>query len=81
MKYLLVTTTTCPKCPTMKSFVAEKISFAGETIDNTDPDFAEKIQKLGIQNAPTILIFDDAENEVFRASEISELAEFLARQN
>ncbi|MFA6458455.1 MAG: hypothetical protein WCV72_03655 [Patescibacteria group bacterium] len=80
MRYLLFTTTTCPKCPAVKSFVAAEIKFAGETLDNTAPDFGEKVQKFGVQNAPTFLIFDAADQEIFRGSEVSEIQDFLASQ-
>ncbi|MBU1089612.1 thioredoxin family protein [Patescibacteria group bacterium] len=81
MKYLLFTTATCPKCPAMKNFVAESLKFEGETVDNSSPDFAERIQKLNVESAPTILIFDDTEKEIFRGSEAEELKEFLAKAN
>lgn len=80
MRYLLFTTTTCPKCPVVKNFVATEISFPGETLDNTSPNFGEKIQKFGVQNAPTFLIFDDADQEIFRGSEVSEIQDFLANR-
>lgn len=78
MKYILFTTTTCPKCPVVKSFVAEKINFEGEILDNSTPDFATQIQKFGVQNAPTLIIFDDSEKEIFRGNEVSEIENFLA---
>ena len=81
MKYFLFTTTTCPKCPALKNFVAEKIKFPGELIDETAPDFLERAQKFSVTVAPTLIIFDDAEKEIFRGGEIGELTEFLAQQN
>lgn len=81
MRYLLFTTTSCPKCPAVKNFVAAEIKFAGEILDNTALDFGEKVQKFGVQNAPTFLIFDDADQEIFRGSEVAEIQDFLASQN
>ena len=81
MKYLLFTTAACPKCPAMKSFVAENLKFEGEVIDNSSLHFAEQIKKFNVESAPTILIFDDTEKEIFRGSEVEELKEFLAEVN
>lgn len=78
MRYLLFTTTTCPKCPAMKSFVAENVKCEGETLDNTSPNFGEMIAQTGVQNAPTI-IFYEGDTEIFRASEVSEVDEFLQK--
>jgi len=81
MKYILFTTTSCPKCPVVKNFVAEKINFPGETLDNDSPNFAEKASEFKVDSAPTLIVLDDAENEIFRGNEASEIADFLASQN
>ncbi|MFH1375571.1 MAG: thioredoxin family protein [Patescibacteria group bacterium] len=77
MKYLLFTTTTCPNCPALKEFVAENISFGGEVLDDSSPNFGERIREAGVQNAPTLIVFDDEGAEVFRGGEVSEVADFL----
>ncbi len=79
MKYLLFTTMTCPKCPAMKDFVASEISFEGEQIDNNNPDFMTKAGELGVDSAPTLIIFDDENKEIFRGSEVQEVKDFLAK--
>jgi len=79
MKYLLFTTTTCPKCPAMKEFVANEVSFEGEQIDNNSPDFMEKAGELKVDSAPTLIIYDDGDNEVFRGNEVSQVQEFLSQ--
>ncbi len=79
MRYLLFTTTTCPKCPAMKEFVSENISFEGELIDNNAPGFMKKAGELRVDSAPTIIIFDDSGAEVFRGSEPQEAKEFLEK--
>ena len=80
MRYLLFTTTTCPKCPAMKNFVAENLqNLEGETLDNTSPDFGERIAEAKVQTAPTI-IFYEGDSEVFRASEVGELVEWLEKK-
>ena len=77
MKYVLFTTTTCPNCPAMKEFVAQNIQFEGEILDNNSPEFGARIAEAEVQNAPTILIYDDGGIEIFRASEPEELKEWL----
>jgi glutaredoxin len=79
MKYILFTTTTCPKCPAMKEFVATEIDFPGEKIDNESSEFAQKAIELGVESAPTFIIFDDAEKEIFRGNEAQEVRDFLAK--
>ena len=81
MKYLLFTTTTCPKCPAVKAFVAEKVDFPGEILDNNSPDFGTKAVELGVEAAPTMIIFGDSDQEIFRGNEVSEIEDFLASQN
>ncbi len=76
MNYILFTTTRCPKCPEFKSFVSKNINFKGKILDETMPEFSEKIQELNVTAAPTIIIFEDGK-EVFRASETYELEGFL----
>jgi thioredoxin-related protein len=77
MKYLLFTTTTCPKCPAMKEFVASEIKFEGEQINNESPNFMEKAQEFGVEAAPTLIIFDDAGGEIFRGNEAQEVRDFF----
>ncbi len=77
MNYLLLTTTSCPKCPAMKEFVRENFAgFSGEILDETKPNFMEEVQKYGVTVAPVLLIFDNGK-EVFRGSEIYEVEDFL----
>jgi thioredoxin-related protein len=78
MNYICFTTTSCPKCPEFKSFIAENIKFEGEILDETKPNFMEIISSHNVTAAPTILIFD-SKKEVFRTSEIYELGEFLKK--
>jgi hypothetical protein len=76
MNYLLFTTTRCPKCPEFKEFVADNVTFDGTILDETLPEFHDKIAEYGVANAPTIIVFD-GETEVFRGSEVYELEGFL----
>jgi len=80
MKYLLLTTTRCPKCPEVKAWVSENISFPGEILDETHENFLSQVQALSIAAAPAFILFNDQEEELFRGSEISEIQDFLASQ-
>ncbi len=81
MTSLLFTTTTCPKCPAFKTFVAERISFPVEILNETMPNFSDKIAEYGVTNAPTLIVFDDGGKEIFRGSELYEVEEFLKKHN
>lgn len=61
----------------MKDFVAENVKFEGETIDNKSPDFGSRISEAEVQNAPTIVIYNQENAEIFRANEPEELKEWL----
>ena len=77
MKFLLFTTSQCPKCPEFKDYVADKITFEGEILNETHPQFMAKIQEFSVISAPTIIFFKD-DKETYRTQEIYELEEFLA---
>jgi thioredoxin-related protein len=77
MKYLLFTTSTCVKCPAFKELVFAKVGFGGEVLDEKKENFASLAGQYGVMSVPAILVFDEAENEVFRTGEGSELIDFL----
>ena len=77
MHYLLFTTTSCPKCPEVKAYVLENINFDGVILDETNPEFPDKASEYGVTMAPTMIIFNDQEEEVFRGSEVYEMEDFL----
>jgi thioredoxin-related protein len=77
MNYLLFTTTRCPKCPEFKKFVQEKIAINGLILDEYSETFSEEISKCKVSNAPTIILFDESQNELYRTSDISSLEDFL----
>ncbi|MDH3324774.1 MAG: hypothetical protein OEL89_03990 [Candidatus Peregrinibacteria bacterium] len=79
MNYILLTTTACPKCPEFKQFVVDNVTFEGVLLDETNPEFTNRIAELGVTAAPTMVIFED-EKEIFRTSETYELQDFLAKQ-
>ncbi|PCI25459.1 hypothetical protein COB57_01940 [Candidatus Peregrinibacteria bacterium] len=77
MNYLLFTTTMCPKCPAVKEFITNNISFPGEILDNNSSDFMKQAATYDITQAPTLIIRKD-NNEIFRGSEIPEIQSFLS---
>lgn len=81
MNAILFTTTSCPKCPAFKAFVAEHVKFPVEILNETMPNFTDKIGEYGVTNAPTLIVFDDEGSEVFRGSEVYEVEDFLKKKS
>ncbi len=81
MKYILFTTQTCPKCPEVKEFITTKVTFPWEMIDNTNPEFMVLAWKYGVTQAPTFIVFDDVDDEIFRANEVSEIQDYISINN
>jgi len=77
MQYLLFTTLTCPKCPAVKVWVTENISFPGRIIDNGQADFMDLAMQYGVQEAPTFIALNENQAELWRANEVSEIQHYL----
>jgi len=74
--YLLFTTPTCPSCPPVKNFLKEleqKGHLLGEHIDVTQGNGYEKAIIFSISKAPTVVFFDENQQEIGRANNISEI--------
>lgn len=71
MRYILFTTTTCPKCPEVKEFV-KNIDLPGQIIDDSSPAFAILIDKFNVTAAPTFILLKNEMNgeEIFRADDV-----------
>jgi len=78
MNYLLLTTTTCPKCPEMKKFVQDNISFDGKILNENSEGFYTILTEYNLSVAPTFLVLK-GDVEVFRASEIEEISNWLKK--
>lgn len=78
MNYILFTTTSCPKCPAFKEFVAENVEFEGVILNEKSPNFMDNIKQFGVSNAPTIVILKGTE-EIFRTDDVSQLQDFLEK--
>lgn len=79
-EYILLTTASCPKCPAVKEFLSEKLGDKCSYIDNTNNRFSSIVSNFSIQQAPCFLVLEE-ENELFRASEIYEIEEFLNKES
>lgn len=75
-RLMLFTTTSCPKCPSTKAWLAQN-EVCYELIDNNSDGFLEIAQKYNIQSVPTLLSLDHESNELWRASDLSEMTEKL----
>ena len=76
MNGILLTTTSCPKCPAIKTWVTDNITFDVLVVDETHPEFTDLLRKYSVTNAPTLIIEKDGE-EVFRGNEDYEIEYFL----
>ncbi len=76
-KYLLFTTPTCPSCPPVKALLKEletKGVVQGELIMVGENDSTyEKAAAYNISRAPTVVFFDENNNELGRANNTSEV--------
>lgn len=62
--WILFTTSSCPKCPSMKKAV-ENLPVSGEVIElDSEPDAADK---YGVLSVPTLIYFDDLGKEIGRS--------------
>lgn len=75
---LLLSTTTCQKCPEVKKHLQEKVEgYNIRMIDETDEDFSKWCKDYNATQAPTIILFDDYGEEIDRAGDLEELKEIL----
>jgi hypothetical protein len=77
MKALLFTTTTCAKCPAFKAFVSERVHLPVEVLNEKDARFGELAIHYGVTAAPTLVVIDEQEKEIFQASEQYEVQEAI----
>lgn len=77
MKAILITTTTCPKCPEVKKWVAKNMPETS-VFDEQAPGFSDVLAEYSVTAAPTLILFDNDENEIFRGNEVSEFEDFLS---
>ena len=76
MRYILITTSTCPKCPVVKEYM-EEVEVEGEDVNASEPEGLEIAKKYGVTAVPTV-IFLEGDEEVGRFYAKEEIEEFLA---
>ncbi len=76
MKYVLFTTPYCPACPPVKTVLKEleqKGRISGENVDVTQENGYEKAIAFNVSRAPTVIFLDEANHEIGRANNASEV--------
>lgn len=79
-KYMLFTTPTCIACPPVKSFIAELESRGlvnGERIDVGEEQGLERAIQYGISQSPTVILFDEQQQEIGRAHNVQEIKSII----
>ena len=67
-RYILATTTTCPKCPAIKKALMEKLGDNMIVVDENSDGFGDLIAEYGLHEAPSLI--DQIEKKVVDISEI-----------
>lgn len=76
IKLLLFTTNTCSKCPAIKNWLGQAdIDYFA--IDNSMLNFWEMAEKYNVRSVPTLLALNEEGKEVWRASELSEIQQYI----
>ncbi|GMO45655.1 MAG: hypothetical protein Pg6C_07650 [Treponemataceae bacterium] len=79
-RYEFYSRKTCPNCPGVRDYLSAT-SLAGALIDVDTPDGLQKAADNGVFAAPTVIMYDDAGNEIVRALNKTELASALSSQH
>lgn len=84
LKYLLFTTSTCPRCPEMKKWV-KKLDFEGTVLNERDENFKKLATQYSVNIAPLLLILKQKEGkpdkEIARFTEIEDIKDWLKLAN
>ena len=65
---------TCPNCPPVKACIS-RMGLPGEEIDVDTETGLEEARMFDVFASPTVIFFDAAENEVFRAHNVEGITE------
>ena len=74
---ILLTTTTCPKCPEMKAVVMGISGVNVRMADETSSDFAHLCKHYNATQAPTAIVLDEKGVEIFRTDDNAELKKYF----
>ena len=66
-KYSYFFRKTCPNCPSVKGYV-ETLDLSGEHIDVDTEDGLESASDLQVFGVPTVVFYDNNNNEIFQSS-------------
>ncbi len=78
-RYLFFSQLSCTKCSGVREFL-KTANIPGKEIDATEDTGFEEARKFKVMATPTIILFDEKENEICRAVDLDELKEFLKKQ-
>jgi len=78
MKCKVFTTPTCVKCKSMKSYL-ENVEIEKEIINAISPEGREQARNFGIMSVPTVIFFDENEEQMGVAHDIDEVEDILKR--
>ena len=79
MKYKLFTTPMCPKCPSMKEFMASQDKISGEIINCHTPEGLAEARKYIISSVPAVVFLDDEGKECKRCLSKEEVLEVIGQ--
>jgi len=71
---------TCPKCPPVKKYI-QSLSLDGREINVDNESGIEQAIEYNVTASPTVIFFDHAGQEVFRAHDIEKLEEHTSILN
>ena len=74
--YLLFTTPFCKACKGVKEFLG-KVSLEGDHIDASSDEGSDIAVKYNVQGVPTVVFFDEQNNEITRAHTLADVKEII----
>jgi len=79
-KYMLFFTPACPRCPKIKEYMEDK-DLEKEWVDAATPGGLEKARELKVMGVPTVIFFDENNNEVSRATDIEAVKQVVENKS
>lgn len=71
-RYLFFSTPTCIKCPAVKDYL-ETVSMQGQHVNAATAEGLEKARQYNVMSTPTVIIFDESDQEINRAQSLPEV--------
>ncbi len=71
---------TCPNCQPVKNFL-DTLEVSGKNIDVDTEEGLEHAAKMGVLAAPTVIVYDNNNNEIARAHSVSELTKLFSTKS